>query len=73
MKTAAQWYRENYTSGEWSNWWNITPPQIRAIQLDAFKAGMTKAAEICDNRIHPTASHAAQAILTARDTLTKLP
>lgn len=35
MKTARQWYKENYTSGAWENWWNINLNQIEAIQQDA--------------------------------------
>lgn len=35
MKPAIDWYKENYTSGEWSNWWNISLSQIKEIQKDA--------------------------------------
>ena len=72
MKTAEEWMKE----------WAIDANQtfandIRAIQLDAFKAGMTRAAEDLthqtNHHAHRVLSDAQNCILGDRDSLTQLP
>lgn len=71
------------TAEEWDEAWQLEPDTeyrqthvnfIKQIQLDAYKAGMTKAAEIAHNMTaYEKQSPVSVAILTARDNTTALP
>jgi hypothetical protein len=68
MKTAEEWDTAIFTSsGE--DYVEI----IKAIQLDAFKAGMTRASEIVSKNQYSMVSQVATYILTERDNLKELP
>ena len=47
MKTAEEWLESEFCEKESPNIGSFTVYGIEQIQLDAFKAGMTEAAEIC--------------------------
>lgn len=50
MKTAEEWMRDK--DPRWGDCFDapeLTPETIKQIQLDAFKAGMTKAAVLCES------------------------
>lgn len=71
MKTAEEWITPLLNAGAvYADYVAI----VRLIQLDAFRAGMTKAAETLDKRLLQgyDAMHVT-AILTARDNLKELP
>lgn len=68
MKTAEEWYKENNISGECFAL--LTRSDIKEVQLDAFKAGMTEAATYIVEDGNPLV--AKERILTARDNKTTL-
>ncbi len=69
MKTAEEWHDNLYKSRH-GQMELITTDEIKQIQLDAYKHGMTEAAEIVDFDALPTSIY--KAILTARDNKTKI-
>lgn len=80
MKTAEQWIEEYKNDKKRGNGLKRTiawtsGDLCRAIQLDAFRAGMTKAAEVVDLKSNNTGNEAMilkHEILFARDTLKEL-
>jgi len=80
MKTAEQWFSELESTKGWLTMKRIGEDQIKAIQLEAFKAGLSKAAEMlmCEKRWAGGCDdcdgcNSERAILTHRDNLTTLP
>lgn len=63
MKTAEDWNK--FWIGDEANPQSSLVNLIKAIQLDAYKAGMTEAAEIVSQ--HPHTATIQGAILSARD------
>ena len=86
MKTAEEWALEFLsTETQIDKFEGILKPEfIKQIQLDAYKAGMTEAAEICERTLVELGDHTAplqgvspdsktmvKSILTARDSKTE--
>jgi hypothetical protein len=68
MKTATQWVEDVVSVSTETGWeYRVTKEQIKQIQLDAFKAGMTRAAEIAHSRSVGKSGPTSKPMLVARE------